>query len=134
MRFWNIVNDSYRINALLYINQNDVLNKVKFEKVHSFLRIWYKLVLHFTGKLCCKIVIQLLACTVYVSTVRRLKFTQIICWCKPLFKQVCLPSLFCQTGIDSPKRKFSYRKLGPDVMKTLRGPVVELFCPYLDYV
>lgn len=90
MQFWNIVNDSYRINAL-YINQNDVLNKVKFEKVHSFLRIWYKLVLHFTGKLCCKIVILLLACTVYVSTVRRLKFTQIMNWCKPLFKQVCFP-------------------------------------------
>jgi len=87
MRFWNIVNDSYRINAL-YINQNDVLNKVKFEKVHSFLRIWYKLVLHFTGKLCCKIVIVLLPCTVYVSTVRRLKFTEIMCWYKPLLKQV----------------------------------------------
>lgn len=37
MQFWNIVNDSYRINALLYINQNNVLNKVKFEKVHSCL-------------------------------------------------------------------------------------------------
>lgn len=67
------------IELMPYINQNDVLNKVKFEKVHSFLRIYTNLFCIFTDKLCCKIVTLLLALTVYVSTVRRLKFTQILC-------------------------------------------------------
>lgn len=60
-----------------------------------------------------------------------------MCWCKPLFKQVCLLSLLCQTGIESPKRKFPYRKLGPDVMKVLCGPrefILVIILPFQDSI